>query len=86
MSWMKILLARCRRVLGEDHSDTLRAANNLANDLRQLGEVQSACELDEDTLSRRRRVLAKTTRTVSALPTMSPLPCTCWARCRHPVS
>ena len=32
-------LARSRRVLGEDHPDTLRSANNLAADLRELGEA-----------------------------------------------
>ena len=32
-------LARRRRVLGEDHPDTLRSANNLAADLRALGEA-----------------------------------------------
>ena len=32
-------LARCRRVLGEDHPDTLRSANNLAIDLTNLGET-----------------------------------------------
>ena len=52
-------LARCRRVLGEDHPDTLASANNLAIDLRMLGEHQAARELDEDTLARRRRVLGE---------------------------
>jgi len=32
-------LARKRRVLGEDHPDTLTSANNLAADLRALGEA-----------------------------------------------
>ena len=52
-------LARCRRVLGEDHPDTLRSASNLAIDLSYLGEYQAARELDEDTLARRRRVLGE---------------------------
>jgi hypothetical protein len=52
-------LARRRRVLGEDHPDTLNSANNLAVDLRGLGEYQAARELDEDTLARRRRVLGE---------------------------
>ena len=52
-------LARCRRVLGEDHPDTLASANNLAVDLRDLGEYQAARELDEDTLARCRRVLGE---------------------------
>ena len=46
-------------MLGEDHPDTLSSANNLAIDLRELGEYQAARELDEDTLARRRRVLGE---------------------------
>ncbi|MGH3779390.1 MAG: tetratricopeptide repeat protein [Pseudonocardiaceae bacterium] len=50
-------LTRYRRVLGNDHPDTLRSAHNLAVGLRALGEHEQARELGEDTLSRRRRVL-----------------------------
>ena len=50
-------LARRRRILGHDHPDTLHSADNLAIDLRALGEVQAARDLDHDTLDRRRRVL-----------------------------
>jgi Tetratricopeptide repeat len=32
-------LTRKRRVLGEDHPETLRSARNLAADLRALGEA-----------------------------------------------
>jgi len=46
-----------RRMLGEDHPDTLESASNLAVDLRELGEYERARQLDEDTLTRRRRVL-----------------------------
>ena len=35
------------------------SANNLAADLRDLGEVQAARDLDQDTLDRRRRVLGE---------------------------
>ena len=52
-------LARRRRDLGEDHPDTLAAANALAVSLRAAGEYQAARELDEDTLARRRRVLGE---------------------------
>ena len=48
---------RWRRLLGEDHPDTLHAALGLAADLRILGEHQVAREMNEDTLARRRRVL-----------------------------
>jgi hypothetical protein len=44
-------------VLGADHPDTLYSAYNLAADLRELGEVQAARDLDQDTLDRRRQVL-----------------------------
>jgi hypothetical protein len=37
----------------------LRSANNLAADLRGLGEYEAARELDEDTLERRRRTLGE---------------------------
>jgi hypothetical protein len=50
-------LTRFRRVLGNDHPDTLTSAGRLAADLRELGEYQQARALDEDTLVRRRRVL-----------------------------
>ena len=52
-------LDRQRRVLGEDHPSTLFTANNLAADLRALGEVQAARDLDQDTLDRRRRILGE---------------------------
>jgi hypothetical protein len=52
-------LARCRSVLGKDHSRTLISASNLATDLYELGEYQAARELEEDTLTRRRRVLGE---------------------------
>jgi len=52
-------LARCRRVLGEDHPDTLNCADSLAADLWSLGKYGAARDLDEDTLARRRRVLGE---------------------------
>jgi hypothetical protein len=50
-------LARRRRVLGEDHPDTLFSAFILVGELAELGEYQAAKELNEDILARRRRVL-----------------------------
>ena len=52
-------LARSRRVLGEDHRDTLASASNLAVDLSALGDYEQARTLDEDTLARSRRVLGR---------------------------
>jgi len=48
-----------RRMLGEDHPDTLTSANNLALDLGSLGEHERVRQLNEDTLTRSRRVLGE---------------------------
>ena len=53
------ILDRSRRVLGEDHFNTLTSASNLANDLRGLGQVQAARDLNQVTLSRRRQILGE---------------------------
>jgi hypothetical protein len=50
-------LAARRRVLGDDHPDTLTSAFHLVAELTELGEYQAARELNEDILARRRRVL-----------------------------
>ena len=50
-------LARRRRVLGEDHPDTLTAAFQLVGALTGLGEYHAARELNDDIIARRRRVL-----------------------------
>ena len=52
-------MARRRRVLGEEHPATLWSACHLAADLRELGELTAARDLDQDTLARRRRVLGE---------------------------
>ncbi|MFD7184972.1 tetratricopeptide repeat protein, partial [Streptomyces sp. NPDC059904] len=44
-------LARQRRVLGEDHPDTLSTASNLAVDLSALGETEQARTMEVDTLA-----------------------------------
>jgi hypothetical protein len=51
--------AGVRTRLGDDHPDTLRAANDLAGDLRSLGRYEAALHLDEQTLALRRRVLGE---------------------------
>jgi len=51
------ILARRRRVLGEDHPDTLTAAFQLVGALTGLGEYHAARELNDDIIARRRRVL-----------------------------
>ena len=42
-----------------DHPDTLRSATNLAANLRELGEIHAARDLDQNTLDRRRQVLGE---------------------------
>jgi hypothetical protein len=44
-------------VLGDDHPYTLTSATGLAAILNELGELQAARDLDEDTLASFRRVL-----------------------------
>jgi hypothetical protein len=52
-------LVLARAVHGEDHPDTLDAANNLASNLWALGLHEAARRLHEDTLARCRRVLGE---------------------------
>ncbi len=49
----------CRTLHGDDHPDTLAAANGLSFHLETLGEFEWARALSEDTLSRRCRVLGE---------------------------
>jgi hypothetical protein len=51
------ILARRRRVLGEDHPDTLTSAFILVGALMELGEHHAARELNDDIIARRRRLL-----------------------------
>lgn len=51
-------VARFRRVLGEDHPNTLAAANDLGRNLSALGEHEQARQLHKDILIRRRSVRA----------------------------
>jgi hypothetical protein len=52
-------LAVRRRVLGEDHPDTLTSMNNLAETLRSQGDLGAARRLQEQALAVRRRVLGE---------------------------
>lgn len=47
-------LARSRRVLGDDHPDTLQVAHLLANCFDEMGAFERARQLDTDTLAGRR--------------------------------
>ena len=46
-----------RRVLGEEHPDTLRSANNLATSLSGQGKHAEAERIEREVLGARRRVL-----------------------------
>jgi tetratricopeptide (TPR) repeat protein len=48
-----------RRVLGEEHPDTLRSMNNLAESLSAQGDLNRARELQEKVLEIRRRILGE---------------------------
>ncbi|RKT56473.1 FxSxx-COOH system tetratricopeptide repeat protein [Saccharothrix australiensis] len=48
-----------RMVLGEDHPDTRRAANNLASSMFLSGDAAGALALEEDNFSRRRRLFGE---------------------------
>lgn len=54
-----VVLERSRRILGEDHPETLTAANNVALALADQGDLESARQLQEEVLERRRRVLGE---------------------------
>ena len=45
-------LSRQRRILGDDHPDTLTSANQLGTMLWVLGDYQQAPRLQDDTFSR----------------------------------
>jgi hypothetical protein len=49
-------LARNRRVLGDDHPQTLKCVEELAADLRAAGDADAARELDEKALAGYRRI------------------------------
>ncbi|MFD6726017.1 tetratricopeptide repeat protein, partial [Streptomyces sp. NPDC060131] len=52
-------LERRRRILGEEHPDTLDSAHSLAVTLHALGQPTDAHRMHEDTLDRRRRTLGE---------------------------
>ena len=79
-------LTRRRRVLGDDHPDTLTSASNLAVDLHALGEYQQARALDEDTLTRPRRVLGDDHPDTLISANNLAATCTRWASTSRPAT
>ncbi|MEZ6083423.1 MAG: tetratricopeptide repeat protein [Phycisphaerae bacterium] len=53
--WIPLLDTR-RRVLGDNHEDTLTTMNNLANDLSDMGREEEAKALYVEALEGRRRI------------------------------
>jgi tetratricopeptide (TPR) repeat protein len=53
------VLGVCRRVLGEEHPDTLTSMNNLTVNLRGQGDLSGARKIQEQVLDVRRRVLGE---------------------------
>jgi tetratricopeptide (TPR) repeat protein len=53
------VLGRRRKVLGEDHPDTLGSMHNLANALHQQGKWEDARRLYEEVLVRKRKVVGQ---------------------------
>ncbi|KAJ7194276.1 hypothetical protein GGX14DRAFT_679055 [Mycena pura] len=53
------VLAKCHSLLGEHHTDTLTAMQNLANTHRQLGELDDAKALEIDVLAKRHNLLGE---------------------------
>ena len=79
-------LDRRRRVLGEDHPDTLYSAHNLATNLRQLGEVRAARDLARTPWTATAGSWARTTPALCVPPEFWLTTCACWVRCRPPVT
>ena len=53
------MLSRRRRILGDDHPDTLTSASQLGLILWYLGDYQQARQLLNDTFTRSRRILGE---------------------------
>ena len=53
------MLSRRRRILGDDHPDTLTSASQLGLLLWYLGDYQQARQLLNDTVNPRRRILGE---------------------------
>jgi tetratricopeptide (TPR) repeat protein len=76
-------LTTYRRVLGENHPDTLTSMDNLAATLRHLGDFQGARELQEQTLAARRRVLGEDHPNTRASKSNSPKSVGNLGNCSH---
>ncbi|PVH92847.1 hypothetical protein DM02DRAFT_542782, partial [Periconia macrospinosa] len=65
------MLEKRRRILGEEHLDTITAMNNLALTLGDQGQLDEAAKMFEEVLEKRRRILGEDR------PHAHPTPVTC---------
>jgi hypothetical protein len=55
----KEVLAKRKRILGEEHPDTISAMNNLANTLSDQGQLDEAATMKKEVLAKRKRILGE---------------------------
>jgi hypothetical protein len=55
----KLVLNKMFMLLGEEHPDTITAMNNLANTLRDQGQLEEAAKMLRAVLEKRRRILGE---------------------------
>jgi hypothetical protein len=55
----KEVLEKMRRILGEEHPDTISGMNNLANTLGDQGQLDEAAKLMKEVLEKRKRILGE---------------------------
>jgi predicted O-linked N-acetylglucosamine transferase (SPINDLY family) len=53
----KEVLAKGKRILGEEHPNTISAMNNLASTLGDQGQLEEAIAMQEQTVEKMRRIL-----------------------------
>jgi tetratricopeptide (TPR) repeat protein len=51
--------AKRRRILGEEHPDTISVMNNLADILGDQGKLDEAAAMKQEVLAKRRRILGE---------------------------
>ena len=80
------MLSRRRRILGDDHPDTLTSASQLGMVLWYLGDYQQARQLLSDTLARSRRVLGEDHPDTLPAASLSAWSCGHWVTISRPGS
>jgi hypothetical protein len=57
--WKKEVLEKRRRILGEEHPDTITAMNNLASTLGDQGQLEEAAQMKKEVLEKMWRILGE---------------------------